>query len=543
MLRPVDRAFTALCYLTPFLLTGALMSDASAAPPRGGAPAMAHAAAAPHPMAAPHFAAPAAPHFAAPRPMAAPHMAAVPHAAPVARMAPPRVSAPARSFAASRATVARSTPRFAAQRRAQSAIARAHAERPANVSRQADVGKAGPANERGRPSEQQRAARPGETVGSSRQTEDQSALQRSATETKGSRLSEARRAPILRNPVFAGQSPAASQSRFTFRGRFAQSEWGRDHRHHHLGVVLGFAGLAFWPYAYDDFVDYTFAPYAYDTFWPYAFDDIYAGIYGGYAPEYYAPEDAYAYAGSSASESSYSRTTNAPSVAASGGNERICSGQAQGLTDFSMQKIVQQVGPDQQQQTLLNDLKAATVKAVNILQAACPSELPSTPTGRLSAMRARVDAMLQAVQTVRPALEKFYQSLSDEQRERFNAVDQGQQSARAQQASDVALCKGESATHARLPIDRIQRTLHLTGSQDDALKALDDATARSAEMLQTKCQATQTLTPTGRLAAMQDRLASMSKALETTQTALNKFYGSLSDEQKAQFDRLNVRSS
>jgi hypothetical protein len=538
MLRPVDRALTALCYLTPFLLAGALATDASAAPPRGGAPAMAHAAA-PHPMAAPHFA--------APHPMAAPHMAAVPHAAPMARMAPrmaPHVSAPARSFAAGRAP----SPRFAAQRRAQSAIARAHAERPGEVSRQANVGKAGPANERERQNarqEEQRTARPGETVGVNRQTENQNAEQRnpSATETKGSRLAEARRAPILRNPVFAGQSPAASQSRFTFRGRFAQSQWGRDHRHHQFGVVLGFAGLAFWPYAYDDFVDYTFAPYAYDTFWPYAFDDIYAGIYGGYAPEYYAPEDAYAYAGSSASESSYSRTSNAPAVAASGGNERICSGQAQGLTDFSMQKIVQQVGPDQQQQALLNDLKAATVKAVNILQAACPSELPSTPTGRLSAMRARVDAMLQAVQTVRPALERFYESLSDEQRERFNAVDQGQQSARAQQASDVALCKGESATHARLPIDRIQRTLHLSSGQDDALKALDDATARSAEMLQTKCQPTQTLTPTGRLAAMQDRLVAMSKALETTQTALNKFYGSLSDEQKAQFDRLNVRSS
>ena len=71
--------------------------------------------------------------------------------------------------------------------------------------------------------------------------------------------------------------------RSTFRGRFAQSNWahdgGRDHdrRHHHLGFVLGFAGGVFWPYAYDDFVDYTFWPSAYDTFWPYAYDDVYEG--------------------------------------------------------------------------------------------------------------------------------------------------------------------------------------------------------------------------------------------------------------------------
>ena len=70
----------------------------------------------------------------------------------------------------------------------------------------------------------------------------------------------------------------------------------------HAGIVIGFVGPLFWPYAYNDFVDYTFSPYAYDTFWPYAYDDVFAGIYGGYAPEYYAAEDAYAYAGSPASQ-------------------------------------------------------------------------------------------------------------------------------------------------------------------------------------------------------------------------------------------------
>jgi hypothetical protein len=357
------------------------------------------------------------------------------------------------------------------------------------------------------------------------------------------RVAEARRSPILRNPVFAGQPSATSLSRWTFRGRYAQSDWARHH-HRHLGIVLGFAGLVFWPYAYDDFLDYTYSPYAYDTFWPYAFDDVYAGIYGGYAPQYSAPENAYAYAGSAASESTYSRTANPPigNATAAGGSERICSGQAQGLTDFSIQKIAQQVEPDQKQQALLDDLKTATVKAVNILQAACPSELPSTPTGRLATMRTRVDAMLQAVQTVRPALEKFYASLNDEQRERFNAIDQGQQTAQNQPSNVDRLCKSQTA-QGRLPLERIQRTLHLSSAQDDDLKALDDATTKAGEILQGKCEPAQTLTPTGRLAEMEARLSAMSQALATTQTALNKFYGSLSDEQKAQFDRINARPS
>jgi LTXXQ motif family protein len=470
----------------------------------------------------------------------------------------PHISAPPRSFAASRAAAPRfaaspraATPRFAAQRHAFAQMARGHAatqhfaatprfaaQRRVEMARgraaQSVANRPQPenaANAKARASEKTLAGK-----------ELNKALNLPASQR--ARVAEARRSPILRNPVFAGQPSATSLSRWTYRGHFAQSDWARDRHHHrHIGVVLGFAGALFWPYAYDDFLDYTYAPYAYDTFWPYAYDDVYAGIYGGYAPQYAAPENAYAYAGSPASESTYSRSTTAGANAApSGEAARICSGQAQGLTDFSIQKIAQQVEPDQKQQALLDDLKAATVKAVNILQAACPSELPSTPTGRLAAMRTRVDAMLQAVQTIRPALEKFYASLNDEQRERFNAVDQGQQTAPTQASNVDRLCKSQTA-QGRLPIERIQRTLHLSSAQDDDLKALDDATLKAGEILQGKCEPTQTLTPTGRLVEMEVRLSAMSQALATTQTALNKFYGSLSDEQKAQFDRINARAS
>jgi LTXXQ motif family protein len=49
-----------------------------------------------------------------------------------------------------------------------------------------------------------------------------------------------------------------------------------------------------------------------------------------------------------------------------------------------------------------------------------------TPVGRLQAMEQRLDAMLRAVQTVEPALEKFYASLGDEQKERFNRLSPAQ---------------------------------------------------------------------------------------------------------------------
>jgi len=369
------------------------------------------------------------------------------------------------------------------------------------------------------------------------------------------RSRELQRAPILRNPVFADQRMSRrgreeTSSPLTFRGRFIQSALHDDRpRHHHhrrSGIVLGFVGPLFWPYAYSDFVNYTFSPYAYDTFWPYAFDDVYTGIYGGYAPEYRAAEDAYAYAGSPASERIYARAANTPggSGRPSQSAERICSGEAKGVTDFAIQKIADQISPDQNQQALLDELKAASVKAVDIMQDACPTELSSTPTGRLAAMRSRVDAMLRAVEVIRPALDKFYDSLSDEQRERFIAVDQGQQAVKEQRGADLNhLCQGDLAAKSGVPVDKIQRTLRLNPDQETSLKALDEATIESAKMLKAKCQPDESLTPPGRLAAMEDRLQVMLKALDTTQAALSKFYGSLSGEQKARFDRMSVRAS
>ena len=181
------------------------------------------------------------------------------------------------------------------------------------------------------------------------------------------------------------------------------------------------------------------------------------------------------------------------------------------------------------------------MKAVGILQAACPNDLPATPTGRLAAMHVRVAAMLQAVQAVRPALEKLYASLSDEQKERFNALDENAFGTAPQ--PDVAqLCGNKRSSPTKLPLARIEQSLRLSSAQDANLKALDDASAKSSEILSANCPTGQALTPPGRVAAMEQRLSGMLQAIEAVRPALTNFYGSLSDEQKARFDRLGLAS-
>ena len=89
-----------------------------------------------------------------------------------------------------------------------------------------------------------------------------------------------------------------------------------------------------------------------------------------------------------------------------------------------------------------------------------------------------------------------------------------------------------------LPVTQIEHSLRLSGGQEADLKALNEASAKSADILTANCPSAETLTPPGRVAAMEQRLSGMLQAIETVRPALNKFYGSLSDEQKARFDRL-----
>ena len=78
-----------------------------------------------------------------------------------------------------------------------------------------------------------------------------------------------------------------------------------------------------------------------------------------------------------------------------------------------------------------------------------------------------------------------------------------------------------------------------TRAQRDALKELQDATAEAIELLKSDCPTYRALTPVVRLEAMEQRLDAMSRAVHTVQPALERFYGSLGDEQKERFNRLS----
>jgi hypothetical protein len=346
------------------------------------------------------------------------------------------------------------------------------------------------------------------------------------------------RASVLRNGTFASlvthnAAPWAS-ARTTFHGRFASQNWrfpngGWFWRHRHPIVAIGWYGPLFWPYAYSDFIDYTFWPYAYDAFWPYAYDDLYVGMFGPYSYEGPAPVSGRRV-----------RANRTSAIAAA----EVCREQVPSLTGWPIQQIAQTVQPDQTQQTALNDLGDAAAKALVLLQSACPDALPSTPTGRLAALRKRVEVMSQAVGIVKPALDRFYDSLSDEQKARFNPLTPAGPATPTRAGNrprDLAqICSVQAAKPTNVPTERIEQVLHPTDTQRTALQALNDATAKAAEFLKANCSAEEALTPPGRVAAMEQRLNAMLEVIKIVQPALESFYGSLTDEQRARFNQLGA---
>jgi hypothetical protein len=339
-------------------------------------------------------------------------------------------------------------------------------------------------------------------------------------------------AQAARHGRFASALASAQTQQAGTRNWRHRGAWTSARRAWRSGLRAAFVpwyGPVFWPYAYEDIFDYAFWPYGYDDgYWFYAYDDFFDGMFWGevgppieyaYAPAEGAPRPNYATA------------------------QQLCNVPGSGVTAWPLTEIRDKVGLTPEQRSLLDDLKNAANEAAQAFKASCPQEaaFPLTPPGRLNAMLARLNATLEAVRTVRPALDAFYNSLSDEQKARFNELgpkNAGKTGEQAQaSAQDLTkACEEQKPGLTNLPIEKIEDVVKRNDAQAANLNALEDATVKAVSILQAACPADTPLTPPGRLEAMENRLRAMIDAANTVKPALETFYSSLTSEQKARFN-------
>ena len=325
--------------------------------------------------------------------------------------------------------------------------------------------------------------------------------------------------------------------RFERAGRLtAQAAWRQGLR----AAYVPWRGAVYWPYAYTDIFHYAFWPDAYEpTYWAYAYDDFYDGIF---FPDG-APYIDYAYQGPYYQGADVRATTGSVRARAPGrldqATRAFCAEQAKSVTALPFARIEQAVRPINDQKALFADLRKAAADAAAQFRDACPDAVPLTPLGRLEAMTLRLNATLAAIRIIRPSLAAFYESLTDEQKARFNEIGPDLEREPRTASNDAANCRGGKAGLAELPIDSIEAIVQPTRAQEAVLTRLHDAIAKSVAKLSEACAIAAPATPVGRLDAMQKRLEAMLSAAQQIRPALEEFYALLDDEQKAKFNRLS----
>ena len=213
------------------------------------------------------------------------------------------------------------------------------------------------------------------------------------------------------------------------------------------------------------------------------------------------------------------------------------------MTDLPIDNIQQSLQLTDDQLKSLDALKAASSQASDALKASCSSEVSMTPLGRLDTAQKRIDGMVQAWGTMRTPLDDFYNSLNDEQRQRFAALgpaSSARSSRRGSASGDnlAALCSSRTESFTQLPVQRVEQAVKPTQQQQDALEKLKAASTEAANQLQASCPAQSPQTPLDRFDAVGKRLDAMAGAIKTVRPALADFYSSLTDEQKARFNNL-----
>ncbi|MBW5437817.1 hypothetical protein FXB41_24605 [Bradyrhizobium canariense] len=324
---------------------------------------------------------------------------------------------------------------------------------------------------------------------------------------------------LISNPAARAQIAAAA-ALAGWHG--ASSGWWQ-----HAGGGYGWVGPLFWPFAYNDLYDYAIWGDGLG-FWGYGYPDIYAGMFGPYG---YDPLSAYL------PQRSQGRR-QARGVAL----DQLCGSDRREIVGLPIDQIVAAVQPTEAQGASLDELGNVSIQAAELIRAACPTQVAATAPGRLAAMQQRIEAMEKAVELVQPALDKFYGALTDEQKARFNALAEDQRRTAASRDASASLVQNCGApVGLDWPAGEIGARLHPSETQRAALQVLQDTSARVKDSLKDACQPSDVMTPPARMAAVHKRLEMMLDGVKSVRAALEDFYGTLSDEQKAQFEAIGPR--
>jgi hypothetical protein len=261
----------------------------------------------------------------------------------------------------------------------------------------------------------------------------------------------------------------------------------------------------FWPDAAADLADYVLFADGKERFWTYGYDSIVHAAFT--AADSGDPRGMHGRpgAGQLSGVSSQAKTPLASSD--------LCRANSTSA-DALIERIERAVGPNVSQREALEQLRRALAQAIERIAAACPAAMPTTVAERLKAIQDRIWAMHDALLTIRLPFETFYNSLTDELRQRL----------RRGELESVGIAAGASEGQGQTIIDRrapacaepaagtADRTMQAIApaaheQQRAGLEALRQRLVPMAQLIAGSCPSDTHLDdPMARFAAAKDRL-------------------------------------
>jgi hypothetical protein len=317
--------------------------------------------------------------------------------------------------------------------------------------------------------------------------------------------------PVARVQIAAGAALAGWHAR-----RGANGWW------QHQDGGYGWVGPLFWPFAWYDTIDYTLWGDGMG-FWGYGYRDIYAAIFTPYDEDelsrYLTP-------------ARHRRPGRVPSLA------QICGDDFSEFARLPIEQVRGAMRSSEEQRALLDDLANASSEAAQAVSATCPKDAALTASARLAAMQQRLEAMKTATARVRYPLQALWETLDDDQKAQL-AEFSAQRTPFSPKVPFAQSCTPPDALP--WPTKEIEARLQLNDDQRYQLGVLQRASVLASNTVNFDCQPDENLDPPDRLATAETRIDAMLDAIRQVAPALDDFLGSLSDEQKAQFESIGAR--
>jgi LTXXQ motif family protein len=282
---------------------------------------------------------------------------------------------------------------------------------------------------------------------------------------------------------------------------------------------LGIVGPLAWPTAYEDVIGFTLWPKEYG-------ERLRVHGIGDVLSTAFAPSSAIA---ARTQQARAGDPNSAPAPTACGSVDLTAN-------DWPIAQITTTTELNESQRATLDQFKTALSDAVSSIKSTCRDDSNLAPVERLRAMQNTLWAVHDAAQLIRAPLASFYDSLNDEQKQRFAAPAQLQAGGRTPSRIETArMCDLPQADSAMRQIDQSVRP---TKAQRSSLEALQKKSFEMGQFLMASCLKPMPATPVERLDAAADRLTAVIFAASNLNMALNDFTSQLSDEQKTKLNSM-----